>query len=78
MIFDTPEYRLLVKHYPLRLQEIASLQRSIRQSAEVAHALIMWGVAMDRFVKLNNVLPVRMQEARAIMQKFAEEDMSEI
>jgi hypothetical protein len=48
MIFDSKEWELLSRHYPLGMQEITTLGFSIRESAEVACAIVMWGMAIQR------------------------------
>ena len=46
MIFDSPEWKLILKRYPLNLPEIEQLQLHVGESALVLHGIIMWAEAM--------------------------------
>jgi hypothetical protein len=57
MIFDTAEWKLISRHEPLRIPEIARLRFDIQESAMLAYALIMWGQAVQENYSHRITLP---------------------
>jgi hypothetical protein len=54
VIFDTREWRHVSQHYPLLNGEIVNLRQQIVESAMVAHALVMWGEALQASIQTYN------------------------
>ena len=47
MIFETHPWKLIERHYPLTLPELKEVREEAVNSAMVAHAIMMWALAIQ-------------------------------